>query len=268
MAQYDHKVSRPKNDRIPVSAVVITLNAERWLDAVLEPLHVCAEILILDSGSSDRTRQIAEDHGAVWHVHPFVGYGPQKRRAIAMATFDWIISVDADEILDSDAREGLAVVDWAKLDATVCFTIRRRPFIGDREIRHGHWVPDPVLRVFNRRVHDFSEDVVHESVTPTGAVRALPGALEHHSYDDLAAVFRADYHRLKAAQYVRDGRRVPGVLNLGLRALWALVYSLVLKRGVLDGRAGLVIALSAAVNAVLGLALAGEGTPFERSSQP
>ncbi|MEN8162843.1 MAG: hypothetical protein ABFS37_01830, partial [Acidobacteriota bacterium] len=135
---------------------------------------------------------------------------------------------------------------------------RRRPFVGRREIRHGHWVPDPVVRLFNRRHHTLSPAQVHESVVPTGPVDTLPGAMAHHSYDDLAAVFRADYHRLKATEYRTAGRKLPGVFNLSTRAAWAFVYSLILKRGFLDGPAGVVIALSGAVNAVLGLALAGE----------
>lgn len=242
----------------PVSAVLITLDAERWLDAVLEPLRWCDEILVLDSGSKDRTAEIARRHGVTWHEQAFTGYGPQKRRAVELAKYDWVLSVDDDEILESETVRALRSIGWAKLDSSDCFAIRRRPFVGAREIRHGHWVPDPVVRVFNRRVHNFSDAAVHESVQTTGAVKILPGALMHHSFDDLAAIFRADYHRLKAVEYRRRGRRLPGAFNLSARAMWAFVYSLFIKRGLLDGPAGVVIALSAAVNAVLGLALAGE----------
>ena len=243
---------------IPVSVVLITLDAQRRLEDVLRPLSVFDEIVILDSGSTDRTREIAEDFGVAWHEHSFDGYGPQKRRAVALARHDWILSVDADEVVTPETVEAIAARDWPSENPRACWAIRRRPFVGDREIRHGHWVPDPVVRLFNRRVHNFSPAPVHESVHPTGPVRTLPGALLHYSYDDPAALFRTDYHRLKAAEYRRTGRRTPGAVNLSIRAGWAFFHSLVLKRGVLDGPVGVVIALSAAVNAVLGLALAAE----------
>jgi hypothetical protein len=85
--------------KIPVSAVLITRDAERLLDRVLAPLSFCSEILVLDSGSRDRTRDIAAAHGAAWHEHPFEGYGPAKRRAVSLAGSDWVLSLDADEVL-------------------------------------------------------------------------------------------------------------------------------------------------------------------------
>ena len=249
---------KQQTSTVPVSAVLITRDAEKWLETVLRPLAICDEILILDSGSTDRTKKIALASGVMWHEHPFDGYGPQKRRAVELARHDWVLSIDADEILDEEAAEAIAAIDWTSQDPKICWTIRRRPFIGGREIRHGHWVPDPVVRLFNRRSHTFSPAQVHESVKPTGPVRTLPGAMAHHSYDDLAELFRADHHQLKATEYRRVGRKIPGVFNMSARALWAFFYSLVLKRGFLDGPAGVVVALSGAVNAVLGLALAGE----------
>ena len=243
---------------VPVSAVLITRDAEQWLEAVLRPLAVCDEILILDSGSTDRTREIAETFGTEWHEHSFDGYGPQKRRGVELARNDWVLSIDSDEVLHKETVQAIAAIDWATADPQKCWKIRRRPFVGRREIRHGHWVPDPVVRLFNRRHYTFSPAPVHESVVPTRPAGTLPGAMAHHSYDDLAEVFRTDYHRIKAAEYRRLGRKVPGVLNLVSRAAWAFAYSLIIKRGFLDGPAGVVIALSGAVNAVLGLALAGE----------
>ena len=92
---------------LPVSAVLITRDAEARLDQVLEPLQVCDEIVVLDSGSHDRTRAIATARGARWFEHAFDGYGPQKRRAVALARHHWILAVDADEVLDGDAVAGL-----------------------------------------------------------------------------------------------------------------------------------------------------------------
>ncbi len=240
----------------PISAVLITLNAERHLEQVLAALAgACAEIVVLDSGSTDGTRAICARHGARFSVHPFDGYGPQKRRACALATHDWILSIDADEVLDDDARAGLAALALA--DPAACGRIRRRNFVGAREIRHGHWSPDWCVRLFNRQVHGFSADAVHESVRPTGPLITLAGSLRHYSYTDLADIIRAPYHRLKAAAYRARGRRTAAPV-LVLRAGWAFTHSYVLKAGFRDGSAGVAVALSAAVNAVYGLAMANE----------
>ena len=243
--------------KIPVSAVLITRDAERHLERVLAPLSCCAETLILDSGSCDRTREIATAHGARWHEHPFEGYGPAKRRAVALAAFDWVLSIDADEVLDDRAAAALAGIDWAAADPQTCWSLRRRPFIGSREIRHGDWAPDHVIRVFNRRHHEVSADPVHESVRPSGPVRRLDGSLLHFTAGDLAAVFRPDYYRLKAAACRQGGRRASAPV-LALRAAFSFLRSYLLRAGFLDGSAGVVVAVAAAANAVTGLALAGD----------
>jgi glycosyltransferase involved in cell wall biosynthesis len=241
--------------KVPLSAVLITRDAERHLECALAPLSFCSEILILDSGSRDRTRAIAAAQGAVWHEHAFEGYGPAKRRAVALASCDWVLSLDADEVLDERATTALAGIDWAAADPRTCWSLRRRPFVGSCEIRHGDWAPDWVVRVFNRQHHTVSPSLVHESVTPTGPVHRLDGSLLHFTAADLAAVFRPDYYRLKAAVYRQRGRRA-GEPVLALRAAAAFLRSYLLRAGFLDGSAGVVVAVAAAANAVTGLALA------------
>lgn len=250
--------------KAPVSVVMITRNAEAHLHRVLSALDWCHEILILDSGSTDGTRAIAQQHRAVWHESTFAGYGPQKRHATALARHDWILSVDDDEVLDDEACCALRAMDWQHLPADVCGRFRRRPFVGDREIRHGHWARDRVVRLFNRTRNGFSDAVVHESVHPCAGVIDLPGSMLHYSYTDLASVFRTDYPRLKAAHYRRMGRTAPPLPVMCLRAGWAFTYSFVIRRGFLDGHPGLVVALADAVNSVLGLSLVREASRRSR----
>jgi glycosyltransferase involved in cell wall biosynthesis len=241
----------------PVSAVLITLDAEAHLEEVLGALAWCGEIVVLDSGSTDRTRAIAERHGARFEERPFDGYGAQKNRAVDLASHDWIVAVDADEVLDPEARRALAELDWQALEPTSCGRILRRPFIGSHEVRHGHWVPDRLVRVFNRRHHRWLEHPVHPTITTEGRVFDLPGSLLHYCYADMAEVFRTDYHRMKAAWYRQRGRRASGPL-LAARATLVFLRSYLLRRGFLEGRYGVVVAVAGAVNAVLGLAMASE----------
>ncbi len=251
------RITREMTATIPVSAVLITLDAEAHLHRVLEPLRMCEEIVILDSGSADRTRQIAAAHGARWRFHPFDGYGLQKRRAVALAEHDWILSIDADEVLDERAASAIAAIDWAEAETSTCWRIRRRPFVGDREIRWGHIANERPVRLFNRRATDVSPGLVHESIPATGDARQLPGSLLHYTYDDLSDTIRLDYHRLKAFRYRAEGRSA-GPALLVLRAAWSAFHSYVVRGGALEGRAGVILALAAAVNAAMGIALASE----------
>lgn len=241
----------------PLSAVLITRDAEEYLDRVLGPLQCCGEIVVLDSGSTDRTREIALERGASWYERRFDGYGSQKRHAVVRAGYDWILAIDADEVLDEEACSALKAIDWNRQDPSLCWRLRRRPFVGQREVRFGHWNPDWVVRIFHRGHHDFSGLPIHESVTPTGAVRTLPGSLKHYSYRDLGEVIRMDYHRIKAQHYLDQGRLAAGPL-LAVRAMWAFFYSYIIRRGFFDGPTGVVVALAGSINAVMGLALASE----------
>ena len=172
--------------RPPVSAVVITRNASRHLGAVLAAASGCDERLVLDSGSTDDTLAIAAAAGARIERQPFLGYGPQKRRAVELAAHDWILSLDADEVLDEEARAGLAAADLS--DPAACYAIRRRTFVGRRELRHGPWAEDRPVRVFNRTTANFKPLAVHEEVVAAGRPRSLPGSLLHYSFIDCADV--------------------------------------------------------------------------------
>lgn len=241
---------------IPISAVIIVKDGERHLARVLAALTGCAEILVLDSGSGDGTEAIARSAGARFERQPFLGFGPQKNKAVAMAAHDWILSVDADEVLDDGAR--LALPNLALTDPQRSWRIRRRTFVGRRELRHGH-LNDAPLRIFNRTATRFNDVPVHESVAETAHVEMMPGALLHYSFRDAAELVArgAGYTRTKAVEYRAKGRRASAAWILA-RSLAAFAKSYLLKRGFLDGRLGVVVALSAALSASTALAMASE----------
>ena len=234
-----------------ISAVLITKNAERHLAAVLAAVRGCADdIVVLDSASTDATAAIASAAGARVVDEPFAGFGPQKRRAVALARHDWILSLDADEVLDTEAQAALCALD--RSDAGRSWRLRRRTFVGTREIRHGWAAHDAPVRLFHRTRTNFTEAPVHESVPPTADVRTLPGTLHHFSFTDAGDMLTraARYARHKADRLRARGRR-PGALALAARAAWAFNRCWLLQRGFLDGRLGVAAALAAAVDAAL-----------------
>lgn len=236
--------------RLPVSAVVVTRNAARHLASVLAAADMCDELLVLDSGSSDDTPAIARAAGARVELQPFLGFGPQKCRGVELATHDWILSLDADEVLDDEARDAIRRLDLA--DPHACWAVRRRTFIGSREVVHGAWRNDRVLRLFNRTTAGFKPLPVHEEVEAGRQPTLLPGSLLHYSYmgcgDVLARAVR--YAPLKAAIMRRKGQR-PRALSLPFRALAAFAGSYFWRGGWRDGAAGFVVALARVIDSTL-----------------
>jgi glycosyltransferase involved in cell wall biosynthesis len=234
----------------PISAVIITRDAEARLAEVLAALDFCAERLVLDSGSTDDTLALARAAGARVEHQPFLGYGPQKCRAVALANHDWILALDADEVLDDEARDAIRRLDLG--DPHACWAVRRRTFIGTREVRHGAWRNDQVLRLFNRTTAGFKPLPVHEEVEAGRRPGLLPGSLLHYSYagcgDVLARATR--YAPLKAAVMRRKGQR-PQAWSLPFRAVAAFAGSYLWRAGWRDGAAGFVVALARVIDSTL-----------------
>lgn len=236
--------------RLSVSAVVVTRNAGRHLAAVLAAADMCAELLVLDSGSSDDTPAIARAAGARVEHQPFLGFGPQKCRAVELAAYDWILSLDADEVLDDQARAAIRGVNLS--DPGSCWSLRRRTFIGPREVRHGPWGNDRVLRLFNRTTAGFKPLPVHEEVQSARRPTPLPGSILHYSYLDRADVIAraVEYAPLKAGMLRRAGQR-GAAWTLPLRAVLAFAHAYLLRGGFRDGADGFVVALARAIESTL-----------------
>lgn len=234
----------------PISLVVITLDGARHLRRVLESSAFCDERLVLDSGSTDDTVAVAKAAGARVEHQPFLGYGRQKQRAVELATHDWILSLDDDEVLDDEAARAIAGLDLS--DPSACWEIRRRNFVGDREIRHGAWGNERVLRLFNRRKAGFPPLPVHEQVRSARAPRRLPGSVRHMSFETTPEILARSirYSRLKAGILAQKGQRA-GMAEILGRGLGAFVKSYLLKLGFLDGGPGFAVALSRVIDATL-----------------
>jgi len=228
----------------PISAVLITLDEEPRIAAAIESVRFCDEILVVDAGSTDRTREVAAAAGARVLVNtPWPGFAAQRNHATAAARHDWVLALDADERVTPALRAEIEALRAAGFSAAG-YRIPRVAFYLGRWIRGTDWYPDPQLRLFDRRRGAWGGGLVHESFRADGPVGRLRHELEHHSYeglsDHLSAIDR--YTTLWARQAHADGRRA-GPLDGCLASTWAFVRNYVLRRGFLLGEAGLTVSV-------------------------
>jgi len=267
-----------------ISVVIITYNEEvnigRTLASV-QPLVADGkgEIIVVDSGSTDRTVEIAKSTGAKVFVEKWKGYASQKNSAIEKASGDWILSLDADEEVESDAAKELYAAVRRRLDMdsrigattkgdspeaiekvmaveaaeargesalTAGFWIARKNYFLGRWIKHGGFWPDPKLRLFRRGMARFEDRAVHEDARLTeGFSQRLKGALLHHSYPTLTDYIdhMNHYSSLGAEMAVADGQCGFSLFNIVLRPLATFIYNYFFRLGFLDGREGLLLHL-------------------------
>jgi len=230
-------VSRPR-----LSVVVITLNEAERLRACLESAAWADELVVVDAESQDKTVQIAREFTDRVLVRPWAGFAEQKNFAVAQATGDWILSLDADEEVPPELRAEIQALLGAE-PAEDGYRVPRRNIFWGRWIRHGGLYPDWQLRLFRRGRGRFVERTVHESVRVEGRVGRLASPLVHRSYRDVADFLeRADrYSTLAAAEWVRSGRRA-GVGDLVVRPAGRFLSMYVVRGGFLDGWPGFLLA--------------------------
>lgn len=250
----DAKARLPPKGSLPISAVIITRNAAQRISEVLQAVEMCAERLVLDSGSTDGTVELARTAGVRVEFQPFLGYGPQKRRAVELASHDWILSLDADEVLDEEAQTACGHLDLS--NPTACWSIHRRTFVGTHEVKHGTWRGERVLRLFNRTMASFKASPVHEEVESRQPAGHLAGSICHYSFTDCSDLLMRSlrYAPLKATILRAKGERV-GAWMLPLRGLAAFVKSYVLRSGWRDGAIGFVVAIGRVIDSTLPRAL-------------
>jgi glycosyltransferase involved in cell wall biosynthesis len=226
----------------PISAVVITYNEQDRIGDALRSVDFCDEIVVVDAGSTDATRRLAEEAGARVLVNaPWPGFVAQRRLATAAARHDWVLALDADERVSAPLRAEIEALRQRGLEGAG-FVMPRVAWYLDRWIRATDWYPDHQLRLFDRRRAQWQGGLVHESVHPDIAPGRLRHELEHHSYrsvgEHLQLIER--YARLWARQALAEGRRSSPLAAFAAGA-FAFFRNYVLKRGLLLGGAGLVV---------------------------
>ena len=224
-----------------ISFCIITLNEEENLRRCLQSIADLAdEIVILDSGSKDKTQEIAREFGAKWEHQDWLGYVGQKNRVMARASNDWIFSIDADEELSPALREEIRALKRSfRTDFPAGFSMPRCVLYEGKWIRHGDWYPDRLVRLFQKSKSRFVGGKVHERLEVSGPVEALKGDLHHYSFKD-AADHRSrceKYAKLWAESRFESGKRASN-LSPYLRAGFRWFRGYILKRGFMDGGHG------------------------------
>ena len=228
----------------PLSACIITLNEADRIEACIDSLAFCAEIVVVDSGSSDATRELAAAKGARVVVHQFAGYRAQKDFAVQSAQHDWVLCLDADERVSPELRDAIEAQRAHAFEGAAGYRFARATNYFGAYLRHGNAYPDRVRRLFDRRRGGWRGDrEIHEHVTIDGPVATLAGDLLHDAYRSLDDQLRRleRYASMMAEHMHARGRRARW-WNIVLNPWWRFVRGYVLRLGFLDGWRGLVFA--------------------------
>jgi glycosyltransferase involved in cell wall biosynthesis len=226
--------------QIQATATIITHNEARHIVACIRSVDWFAEVLVVDSGSSDETVALARAAGARVIENPWPGFGLQKQYAIDHASHDWVFSIDADERLSETLKEAMQTLLVVEPGQSAFRINRCNHFMG-RALRHGEGYPDWCLRLFNRTQARWSDDVVHEKVLFDGQVGKLQGDLDHYSQESVAAYLDKQnrYTTLQAEGLYARGIDA-SLVKLTLSPLVRFVKFYLFRLGFLDGVPGLV----------------------------
>jgi len=226
-----------------LSVTIITLNEEGKIRDALESVKWADEIIVVDSGSTDRTVEICRGYTDNIFHNKWPGFVAQKNFATDKASNRWILSIDADErITPALSEEIRGVLTAPKADA---YAIPRRVFYLGRWINYSGWYPDRKVRLFNRDLCRWAGDQVHEQVLVKGRQDCLKGDISHFTFDSLADHIRTMNNYTSLAAMEQKGRAASSVLHLLFRPFLAFIKSFFLKQGFRDGMPGFIIAVAA-----------------------
>ena len=227
-----------------LSVIVITKNEAHNIEQCLASVKFANEIIVLDSGSTDGTVEKAKEIGAcVTLAVDWQGFGVQKNRALALASGQWVLSIDADERVTPRLQAGvLAAIQSAEFDV---YRFARLSSYCGQYMRHSGWYPDLTVRLFKRGQAQFSSDLVHEKLVTSRPIGQLPGHLLHESFTSFEAVLdKANRYSTSGAELAFSQGKKASLSKALAHGFWAFFRTYVLRLGFLDGRMGLVLAIS------------------------
>lgn len=236
-----------------ITANIITLNEEKNIEEVIKSVQtVCDEVIVVDSLSSDKTCEIAQSLGAKVIKQEYLGDGPQKAVGEPIATYDWILSIDADERLDTNAIEAIKKLDLENTPYDG-FSFARKTYVGDNFIKL--WYPDRVTRLYNREKCGYSKIMGHAKVEAKN-ICDLDADMLHYSYEDYVQMIRTTEKFIKrGAQISYENGKRASVFDPFIHGVGALFKALILKGGVFHGIHGWNVAVISAFSSYMKYAL-------------
>ncbi|MDB5232895.1 MAG: hypothetical protein JWN76_3700 [Chitinophagaceae bacterium] len=232
--------------KAPVSVVIITNNAARTIEKVLQSAkQLTDDIILVDSGSTDATLLLSQVYQPTIISTSWEGYGRNKNLGNRSAKYDWILSLDSDEVPDVQLINQIKKIDFS--DSKKNYEIKILNYVGSKPVRFGEWKNDKVTRLFNKQITHWNDAPVHEQLVSSIPVTAikLKGFIHHYTTPDIAS-FRLKQERyagMMADKYFAAGKKA-GFLKLFLSPLFSFIKNYIFLAGWMDGRTGLNIALA------------------------
>lgn len=225
-----------------LTVIIAAKNEGHQIKDCVNSVAFADEVLVLDSGSSDDTAAQAREAGATVHITDWPGYGPQQLRGIGLATSDWVLSLDADERVTNDLRGEIQVaIGHANLDG---YLLPRHSSLCGVFIEHGGWRPDLTLRLVKRQLAGFTDHFLHAHMTVNGKIGRLNSPIIHFSYRTLDDVLEKLNRYSKGAAIDALARGGSSSLTKAiLKGTWAFIRTYFVRKGFLDGKMGLVLAI-------------------------
>ena len=227
-----------------LAVTVISKNEVDFIGICLDSVKWADEIIVVDSGSTDGTVELCRGYTDKIMLTDWPGFGPQKNRALAMATSEWVLSLDADEQVSPELKQEILSVISAPGDY-VAFDLPRRSSYCGRRIRHSGWWPDYVPRLFRRGSARFSNDLVHERLIVNGHIGRLREPLIHVAFENLEDVLGTmNRYSTMGARMMHDRAKKATMATALLHGFWSFFHTYVVRAGFLDGREGFMLAIS------------------------
>ncbi|MBF0377089.1 MAG: glycosyltransferase family 2 protein [Desulfamplus sp.] len=242
-----------------LSVTVIAKNESENIGKCLDSIKWADEIIVLDSGSSDNTVEISKQYTDKVFITDWQGFGIQKNRAVDMATGDWVLSIDADELVSVELKQEIEKVirkadnqkigNEQSISNQLAYKIPRSSNYCGRFMKHSGWYPDYVTRLFKRGYARFSDDLVHESliVQDDESIGRLTHPLIHNSFKDLDKVLeKVNAYSSASSKMLHQRGKKASITDAVLHGLWSFFYTYILRAGFLDGKEGFMLAISSA----------------------
>jgi glycosyltransferase involved in cell wall biosynthesis len=236
-------------EKVPLSVAIITKNEEENIRSCLQSISFADQIVLVDSGSTDATLAIAAEFGCEIYSEEWCGFGPQKQLAIEKCRLPWILVLDADERIPPATAQIIKKIVTDDNVKEAGFSFPRKNYFQGRWIKHAGWWPDRIIRLFRKDSGRMTEAIVHESVEVQGMIGELDVPIEHFTESSLGKIIqKIDKYSTLGAEEAFNAGKTSSPFSAFMRAFFTFNQDYFLRLGILDGRQGLTLAVTDAVN--------------------